>query len=171
MYLPGELQSHGLELNLSMFSSSRLGLDLRASDFQVGGIRVPVIMADAHQQDIVSFDAYPTHDGYYAMTVPIGAGRFTLGVQLGALCDVVQVAEASFSAVIAPDDDRPRPKPITAKTIEDGMQPIANGLYRCEPSALILIPPPERSGGEAMMMTLIFRPVVRRTAVAMKLAA
>src|SRR3546814_2383046 len=34
MYLPGELQAHGLPLNLSLFSVSRLGLDLRSSDFR-----------------------------------------------------------------------------------------------------------------------------------------
>jgi FMN phosphatase YigB (HAD superfamily) len=171
MYLPGELQGHGLELNLSMFSSGRLGLDLRASDFQVGAMSVPVIVADATRQQMLSFDAFPTHDGYYALSVPIGTAQFMLGIQLGALCEIVQIEEARFHRVAVHIEGTPTPKTIEAVTVNDGMQLVAEGVFICEKSAVVMVPPPSGTGADPLMLTLVFRPVVRRTATALKLAA
>jgi len=171
MYLPGELQGHGLELNLSMFSSGRLGLDLRASDFQVGAMSIPVIVADATRQQILNFDAFPTHDGYYALSVPIGAAQFMLGIQLGSVCEVVQIEEARFHRVAVHIEGTPTSKAIDAATVNDGMQMVAEGLFRCEKSGVLMVPPPTGTGTDPMMLTLIFRPVVRRSAVALRMAA
>lgn len=173
MFLPGELQGQGqgLALNLSLFSVSRLGLDLRTSDFQVGALCVPVIMADATRQDILPIEAYPTHDGYYAMAIPIGAGQFTLGVQLGAVCEVVQIEDAKFYRVEAPDERGLPPRSIPASTMHDGMHPVAEGLFRCDANGVLLVPPPGGTGSDPLMLSLVFRPVLRRTAVALQLAA
>jgi len=85
MYLPGELQPHGLPLNLSLFSANRFGLDLRSGDFRCGAVKLPVLLADDRSQTAIEVDAHLTHDGYYLATVPVGAGRFAVGVQFGAL--------------------------------------------------------------------------------------
>jgi FMN phosphatase YigB (HAD superfamily) len=171
MYLPGELQGHGLELNLSMFSSGRMGLDLRASDFQVGAISVPVIVADATRQQLLNFDAFPTHDGYYALSVPIGAAQFMVGVQLGALFEVVQIEEARFLRVAVHVEGTPTSKAIEAITVNDGMQPVAQGVFSCEKSGVVMVPPPTGTGTDPLMLSLIFRPVVRRSGVALRMAA
>src|SRR3546814_14706684 len=65
MYVPGEIQRHGLPLNMCLFSASRFGLDIRSKDFDVGAIKLPVILADARGETVMEFDAYPTAEGFY----------------------------------------------------------------------------------------------------------
>ena len=79
MYLPGELQAQGLALNLALFGIVRGALDVREADFQAGGTPVPVILANAREDCLVDVDAYPTHDGYYRLTVPV-RGDLTVAV-------------------------------------------------------------------------------------------
>src|SRR3546814_11872655 len=95
MYVPGEIQRHGLPLNMCLFSASRFGLDIRSKDFDVGAIKLPVILADARGETVMEFDAYPTAEGFYRVQVPIGAGKYTAAIQFGALCEWVQVQVAS----------------------------------------------------------------------------
>jgi hypothetical protein len=157
MYVPGELQGHGLPLNLSLFSASRFALDLRNSDFEVGGVDVPVILADAHDQTMFAFAARPTADGYYRITVPIGAGVFTAAIQLGSLCEHIQIEEVAFHRV-TDFDANAAVKSILAPFIPDGMELLAPGLYAAGEHGLIVVPPPS-GAKEPMVLTLIFRPV------------
>ena len=57
MFLPGELQEQGLALNLALFGIVRGALDVRESDFQAGGIKLPVILANAREDCLVEMDA------------------------------------------------------------------------------------------------------------------
>ena len=90
MFLPGELHRHGLPLNLSLFAGNCFELDLRASDFHVAPLPVPVLFVDATRQMVNTLDAHATHEGYYALNIPVGAAQFSIGVQLGLIANVVQ---------------------------------------------------------------------------------
>ena len=163
MYLPGEVQRHGLPLALSLVTVGRFGLDLRHNDFQVGMIDVPVLLADAHGQSLITGQAHATHDGYYLLTVPAGTGSFAIGVQLGAVAEVVQVEEVAFYPVA--DFTTYGCKPAAAATpMFDAMEAIAPGLHKCRESGLVFVPPPAEPGVEPMLLAIAFRPVVRRTA-------
>lgn len=159
MYLPGELQPHGLPLNLALLNSVRFGLDLRTSDFDVGGIDVQILIADEKSQAIVGAKAFPTHDGYYQMRIPVGAGRFSVGIQIGRACEWVQVdqlvflPEAAFGEVLPGE----MPEPIPAEPLYDEMEQMAEGLFRCGPNALLFVSPPPSDG--PLVLSLTFRPV------------
>lgn len=169
MFVPGELQGHGLPLNLSLFASTRFALDLRASDFEVGGVDVPVILADAHGQTVAPFRARPTAEGYYRLAIPIGAGRFTAAIQLGQPCAWVQVEEACFVS-LADFDANARVPGVAAASVADAMTPVAPGLYEAEPNGLLIVPPPAAAKAP-LVLTLIFRPVVWRDATQLRKAA
>ncbi len=173
IYLPGELQPHGLPLNLSLFSVQRFGLDLRASDFQVGQVGLPVFLADNRGQTGIRVSAHPTHDGYYLATIPVGAGRFAAGIQLGALCEWVQIDEVGFYPVegfIAQRGELAA-KMIPAEVVRDGMHEQAPGLFRCDPGALLLAPPAKGIDKKPHLLSIVFRPLVWREAAEMKRAA
>lgn len=159
MHGPAELQPHGLPLNLSLFATMRLGLELRASDFAAGGIEVPLIIATAHDQAQLTLPAVPTIEGYYRLVVPMGTGRYTVAAQLGQLCECVQIDAAHFVAVEDIDAaDAPEPSP--AQTIADGMTLLAPDLYAADPAGLVVVPPPPaRATDENLALVLIFRPV------------
>ncbi|HVI99725.1 MAG TPA: HAD family hydrolase [Sphingomonas sp.] len=156
MFVPGEIQRHGLPLNLCLFSASRFGLDIRGKDFDVGAIKVPVILADARDQTVMEIDAYPTAEGYYRIQVPIGAGKYTAAVQLGALCEWVQVQDATFHKLSELDASIPVPGAV-APTIAEGMRAVATDLYEADPHGVLIAPAPRTT--ESLVLCIIFRPI------------
>lgn len=164
MFLPGELQDQGLAMNLALFGIVRGALDVRESDFQAGGTRVPVILANAREDCLVDVEAYPTHDGYVRLTVP-ARGDLTVAVLLGGLYEAVQIEDVSFQPMEAPNAERSggsaRPD-IEAPYAQEGMEPIAGDLFRCSEGAALLVPPLPSLGEGDYMLCIAFRPVVRR---------
>lgn len=176
MYLPGELQQHGFSHVLAMFAASRYQFDLRPADFYAETIRMQAFVADSASQMTLPVDANVTHDGYFQATVPVGAGRFAIGIQLGDIAEWVQVEEAAFHTVAGLYDPIAAAKspPIPAQVMYEGMEEQAPGFFRCGETALLLVPPPPAAvaGKEPLVLSFVFRPVVRRTpGIAMKEAA
>lgn len=159
-FMSAELQALGLPVSLSNFVASRYKLDLRTTDFEVGGIKVPVILATATDQSITDLDAYPTAEGYYHLRVPVGLQRPTVAVQLGRICEWVQIEELSYTPIadLRPGVEHQRTR--TAKAVTDGMEAASPGLYRTQESGLLMVPPPEVD--EPVVLSLVFRPVVMR---------
>lgn len=173
IYLPGELQPHGLPLNLALFSVHRFGLDLRSSDFRVGEIKLPVFLADNRGQTAIQAAAHLTHDGYYLATIPVGPGRFAAGIQIGALCEWIQIDEVGFYPVknfIAKRGELAATM-IPAEVVHDGMEEQAPGLFRCEPGALLLAPPAKGIDKAPHLLSIVFRPLVWREANEIRKAA
>jgi hypothetical protein len=164
VFLPGELQPHGMPLNLSLFSTNRFALDLRSGDFRGAGLKLPVILADNRGQTMIEVDAWPTHDGFYLATIPVGAGRFAAGIQLGALCEWAEVDQLVFYPVkgFSPDKPADLAAPIAAAALHEGMTQEAPGLFRCSPGALMLVPPVPGLTAEPHLLSITFRPIVRR---------
>jgi len=164
MFLPGELQPHGLPLNLSMFSANRFALDLRSGDFRGRGLKLPVILADDRGQTMIEVDAWPTHDGFYVAAIPVGAGRFAAGIQLGAICEWAEVDQLAFYPVtgFSPDKASDMADPIAAAPLYEGMSQEAAGLFRCSEGALMLVPPAAGLSAEPHLLSVTFRPIVRR---------
>lgn len=162
MFVPGELQRHGLPLNLSLFAANRFALDLRNADFETGGVEVPVILADAADHSATTFTARPTAEGFYRLVVPVGTGRFTAAVQLGAVCEWVQIDAARH--VLLKEFDRNFVDPgWPAVTVADAMTAVAPDLYEAQPGGLLLVPPPH-GADEAIVLEIVFRPIRWRSA-------
>ena len=166
MYPAGEIQEHGLPLALSVATIGTLGLDFRQSDFQSGALSVPVLIADAKAQMMMATEAVPTHDGYYRISLPINPGAYAIGLQLGALAEVAQlgiVAIEPVDAFVKGKEGAARP----VAPLLDGMERLGDGLYRLTPEALLFVPPNVQGpGGAPMLLTLAFRPILRRSAAA-----
>ncbi|GAO40526.1 hypothetical protein SCH01S_48_01880 [Sphingomonas changbaiensis NBRC 104936] len=165
IYIPGEIRGHGLALNLSMLTWRRFGLEITTGDMSGTPMRLPVILADAQGETLIEIDAHPTHDGYYAMAIPTGAGRFTAAVRWGAALDCVQIESARFHVVetFGMTDGISVPAPV----LHDGMEAIADGLFRCAgPAALTMVPPPQLKRETDVLLHIVFRPVVRRDGAA-----
>jgi FMN phosphatase YigB (HAD superfamily) len=173
VYLPGEIQPHGMPLSLALFSTNRLALDLRSGDFRGPGLKLPVFLADNRGQTAIQVEAHPTHDGYYLATIPVGAGRFAAGIQLGALCDWVEVDELVFYPVkgFSPEMPSDAAAPVAAPAVHEGMIEEAPGLFRCTPASLMLVPPAAGLGAEPHLLAITFRPIVRRAEGTLRKAA
>jgi hypothetical protein len=170
MYLPGELRQHGLPINLSIFASRRFGLDLRKTDFDVGAMPIPVMLMDQKGDHItIDVDAVPTIEGYYQALVPIGQAQFTAGIQLGRIAEWVQIEEATFHPIDEFMAAKAEEVTIPAQVIADGMEDVGHGLMHCTAgeAAFLLVPPPSVApSGEALLLSIVFRPVVKRQSAA-----
>ena len=172
MYLAGEVQCHGLPYSLSLLTSACFGLDLRQADFQTGGIDVPVLLLSSTSDMAMTATAYPTHDGYYLLTIPNKAGDYATGVQIGQIAEVVQIDSVRVMAVGAPDVPIPAYPEIAVAPVFDDMDCIADGIHRCGENGLIFVPPVQTDTKGPLMLAIVFRPVTRRrTSATLKKAA
>lgn len=155
-YVPGEIHRHGLPMTMTLFASARFGLDLRSTDFEVGGVPIPVILLGADDAGIVEKLAYPTIDGFYRLNVPVGVGRFVPGVQFGHACEWLQIEEVVYHAATSLQrDETDPPRAVPYRT--DGMEMVGPGLYRATPTGILMAPPPVT--GEPQVLTVVFRPI------------
>ena len=157
MYVPGEIQPKGLPLALTLFTTARFAMDLRVSDFDAGGIAIPVILLGGQDGGIIERLAYPTIDGFYRIDVPVGAGRFVPGIQFGDVCEWLQIEEVLYRPVEAKDATPPH----AAAYVTDAMETMAPGLYRASPNGLVMVPPPPSAAPQ--MLTIVFRPIQWRS--------
>ena len=173
MYLSGEIQPYGLPTALALLGANRFDLDLRNADFRGPALTLPVMLADARGQAMIEVEAHATHDGFYLATVPVGAGRFAVGINFGAVCDWVQIDECAFHPVAAfgPRSREIAVAPIPAQPVREGMSEEGPGLFRCGPEALLLAPPPQNVGATPYLLALAFRPLVLKDRAALKKAA
>jgi len=100
MFLPGELQRHGLALNLSLFCRQLPGARSFAPPISRSHrCRFQCCLPIATRQTTCDFDAYATHDGYHALTIPIGDGPVRRRCPVRMIASVVQFDEIAFYRV------------------------------------------------------------------------
>lgn len=162
MYLPAELEGHGLAPKLTLLASRRFGLPFAFSDFTDSTVTLPVIYAAGADTARQAIEARATHDGYYLAAVPIGDCRFSVALQFGAEFEYVQVDSVSAMPVERFLDDRIRgeDKQESLPAAPENMQQLSIDLYRCtDESGFLMIDPPARVDDTAMMIAVVFRPI------------
>lgn len=159
-FMSAELQSQGLPVSLANFVASRFKLDLRTRDFEVGGIAIPAILATDKTQSVSEFTAWPTADGYYRLRIPVGRQRPTVAIQIGRICEWVQVEELSYTPIADMVSGKEQQNTRSAKAVTDAMEAVSPGLYRASESGLLMVPPVDVT--EPVVLSLVFRPVVLR---------
>ncbi len=124
-----------------------------------------MLMDAAGQHVTIDVDAVPTIEGYYQALVPIGQAQYTAGIQLGRIAEWVQIEEASFHQIDEFLDAKAEEVSIPAQVIADGMEDMGSGLMHCTSgeAAFLLVPPPAVvPTGEALLLSIVFRPVIKR---------
>ncbi|MDO7840843.1 HAD family hydrolase [Sphingomonas immobilis] len=159
-FLSAELQRLGLPTGLGMFAATRFGLDLRVSDYQSGGIDVPVLTMTATGHVGSTESAWQTIDGYHRLQIPIPSQRASIGIQLGQICEWVQVDHLEVTPIADLASDADQRRTVTVNAIADGMEEMSAGLYRAAPAGLLFVPP--TAFAEPVLLSLVFRPIKRR---------
>lgn len=162
MYLPAELRGQGFPLSLTLMAGWRFDLDLRKADFHDHAVRLPIIVADRGSMIDSEVEAFPTHGGYFMASIPVGPGRYAIGLKFGALFEWVQIEAASFvPASRIGECDMGAAERLTADFLFEGIEAAGGGLMHCkEPYGFILVPPP--AAREPMVLNVTFRPIVAR---------
>jgi len=173
MYLPAEVRGSGLPTSLALLAQKRFGLDLRYADFCDSDIALPVLVADGTDAFADTIRATPTHEGWFIAAVPVGACRYTVGIQFGRLYDHLQIDSAEFVPVASflAGEAATRAGALPALPSVEGMEQVAPHLFRCDADAFLMVPPPAGAPpGVPMMLTVVFRPIAAREPVAVPAA-
>lgn len=169
-FLSAELHEQGMATGLGMFAAHRFGLDLRVTDFQSGGLEVPVIIANARDHVAMNFSAWRTVDGYYRLQLPVGTGWSSVALQIGRVCEWMQIEELSYTPIADLGQEASEKRMFPAKATPDRMEAIAGDLYRLDAEGLLLVSAPPVN--EPAMLSLVFRPVrMRAQAIELRVAA
>ncbi len=158
MYVSAEIQRHGLPLNITLFSTMRLALDFRTTDFETGSVSVPVILADATDHAMIDLEATPTADGYYRILVPVGAGRMTTAIQVGRLWQHFQFDGAHFRSF---KDFRggERDRDIAATVVPEALSQLTPDIYQAAPEGMLVVAPPPVASDGPMVLSVVLRPL------------
>ncbi len=121
-------------------------------------------MVDGQEAFTDTIVATPTHDGYHVAAIPIGCGRYTVGVQFGRDYEWLQIESAEFLPVrdfLVGDAAADRRLPTLPSC--EGMEQVAPHLFRCDSAeAFLMVPPPDTAATQPLMLTVVFRPIVAR---------
>lgn len=165
MFLPAELRGQGLPLSLALMAQRRFGLDLRRADFEEPGVSMPIIVADGHAVSVHQVEACRTHDGYLAASIPVGAGRYAIGVQFGRIYEWVEVRSVEFVPALSLTAGAVGQTELRAPACPsfEHMESVAGDLYRClDATAFMMVPPAAARPGEELILSVVFRPIVAR---------
>lgn len=162
MFLPAELAHENLDIRLSLMTQKRFGLGFSYEDNSSRAFEIPVLYLGAAQEAQSVISAQPTHDGYYAVRVPVASGARGIAVQLGSVFEWFElgsVTAAPMDALMGGsiNDDAP----IKVATRFDGLVKRGETIFECtNPGAFLLVlPPVNAEGNKAQMVEIVLRPL------------
>jgi FMN phosphatase YigB (HAD superfamily) len=164
---PVELRHAGAELSLALLTQHRFSLEFTQSDANLRREKLRVLVVLGNDASTTELDAHATHDGYFALLVPVGRGDMSFGILFGERYTWVQIdhIERVPTAMLFKPDEAQHAENILAEVKSEQMVLRAPGLYECvSDSAFLFLPPvPRREAGAATFVCrVVFRPVARR---------
>jgi FMN phosphatase YigB (HAD superfamily) len=163
---PVELRHAGTELALTLLAHHRYSLELTQSDDNLRREKVRILAVQGAQATTAELEAHATHDGYFALLLPMGRGDMNVGVMFGERYTWVQIDSIELipTSALFQDDESRRAVDILAEAALDQLAPRAPRLYEClSDSAFLLLAPGKRmAGADTFACRLVYRPLVYR---------
>ena len=162
---PAEMHFAGIELSLSLLAQHRFGLEIGVQERSLRRQDVRVLTVRGGQSAQQMLAASYTHDGWFALLVPLMTGVHT-GIAFGERLRHVQVDSVGVLPLKDLYGERESSclREIEREVLFDGMTHLGQGLYECvDETALLLIPPQGDAGGR-QVARVVFRPIVTRDA-------
>lgn len=166
---PHELRLAGVELGLAMLATYRFGLSFMREDWSLREEPFTVLLLHGEKSVRQELAAKYTHDGCYRLVVPLGDGRFDVGIVPAETQRMFQLIEARVVEIrdLAGAAGAGDGVDISGHLVLDGLEHVGEGvLRRCGPTALILLPGGTVSGGERLALDLVVRPLASSEPVA-----
>jgi FMN phosphatase YigB (HAD superfamily) len=160
MFLPAELADQGFATRLTHLATARFHMPLTAADFADETGRIGVILSHAGNAVQIDLPFRPTHDGFCALVIPVGAGRYDAAVLFGAIARHVEVqsivAMPASEYLAGRHDSDARTQPIVPRF--EGIVPLGDSLWHCpDPAGCALLGAPVAQGDANMVIVVVFR--------------
>jgi hypothetical protein len=167
---PVELRHAGAELSLALLAQHRYSLEFAQSDMSLRREKVRILVVVGNEATTAELDAQATHDGYFALLVPMGRGDMNFGIVFGERYRWVQIdhIERIPTPKLFRHDEARHAESVLADSKPEQMIQRAPGLFEClSDSAFLFLPPLGRggSGSTTFVCRVVFRPIARQTGV------
>jgi hypothetical protein len=164
---PVELRHAGAELSLALLAQHRYSLEFAQSDANLRREKVRLLVVLGNDATTTELEAHATHDGYFALLVPIGRGDRNFGVLFGERYTWVQIdhIERIPTAMLFKHDEARHAESVLAAAKPEQMVERAPGLFEClSDSAFLFLPPagPRGAGATTFVCRVVFRPIACR---------
>ncbi len=175
MNIPTELRYHSLESALSLLVQHRYQQNYSFDDFSLKRETLPVMLARGAESSVTEAMAYPAHDGYYSLIIPVGQFSYDVGVQFGVQYEWLQLGSISVLSVedlfARKDFNSSRHDSeldLSGQLQFDQIEPHGDGLLHCcNRNAFVYIPMPRGQAPSANMLCLVnYRPIVAQQSAA-----
>jgi FMN phosphatase YigB (HAD superfamily) len=164
---PVELRSAGIELTTTLLTLNRYGLAIVPSDASLRREPVTALIVRGNDATTANLEAHATHDGYFALLVPVGACDLNLGILFGRY-EWVQIdsIELIQSTSLHQDDESEKAEDARSSAKFDAMVERAPGVFECLSDAAFMLLEPRTRHAEAhtYVCRIVFRPIARRAA-------
>jgi FMN phosphatase YigB (HAD superfamily) len=162
---PAELRAASLEMALTLAAQHRFGLDMSPADMTHRQEPLTVIAMRGGAAISAVAEARATHDGFFALHVPMGPDDSAVGVVFGARYAWVQiesVTRVELSALFT-SKEADASEDLMGAVRHDGLAHRGGGLYECTTSAaFLLVAATPRPRSRPAVCRIVFRPVVHR---------
>ena len=160
MFLPAELAEEGFATRLTHLATARFHMPLAAADFAGDAGQIGVMLSDGRDATNVMLPIRPTHDGFCALCIPVGASRFVAAVPFGTVSPYVEVqsivAMPATEYLDSRHDSQTREHAIVPQF--EGVVPLSGRLWHCpDPSGFVLLQTPPAQVN--MVIVVVFRAV------------
>jgi hypothetical protein len=162
MFLPAELAEQVFATRLTHLATARFHMPLAAADFAGDSGQISVILSDARNSTRIELPIRPTHDGFSALCIPVGAGRFVAAVSFATVAPYVEVQ--SIVAMPAKEylDSRhdSDARSVTIVPQFEGVTPLTERLWHCpDPAGFALLAAPAQDEDTNLVIVVVFRAV------------
>jgi hypothetical protein len=167
MNYPMELRYAGLELAVTFLAQQRFKLGFAHADFAIRREAVPFMLHKNGAATPGTHEARATHDGYFALVVPVGSADMDAMILFGQKYSWLQIESLELVATHAlyQDHESHCTEDIAKEVVLDGIVERGPGLFECvSPSAFIYVPARQHPAGTRMACRVVFRPIGRREA-------
>lgn len=164
-FLPAEVRQAGMPASLSVMMLRRFSPDLRYPDFESEQMVLPIMIADATSIVQRSVTAVATHDGYFTVTVPIGARKLSVGLSLGHVFEWVQIETINMVplAELMTAGESRRRIDLLEKAVYEDIERSRNGLMHCASAhSFLFVPSGIGETDEPWALSVVFRPIAVR---------
>lgn len=164
-FASAELRAAGLDAAFAHLARSRFDVDLRVSDLYADAIDLPVMVARNGKVAHTTVPALPTHEGFYAASIPVGRGEYAVGVLFGARFEWLQLESARLATARHQFEAlyREGEVDLTAAAAFEGLRAHAGGLLQClTEHAFAYFEPPAARAAESCVLRVVFRPLAMR---------
>jgi hypothetical protein len=164
---PVELRAASLELSLTMVAQHRFGLEMTPADMTHRREPLGVLALRGGAPARAVAEGRATHDGWFAVHVPLEATDAAIGFLLGERYSWVQVeslARIEASALYTSAEDE-RSEDMLPFIHAEGLAARGPGLFECaaKEGFLLLAPPPPPRSDKRYLCRLVFRPIAPRS--------